>query len=56
MKVIEPIVEGFTIDNTPPFLTLLSDRIVMFMRPYHEAMIKSLREKMGSDYKALLYY
>jgi len=55
VKVIEPIVEGFTIDNTPPFLTLLGDRIVMFMRPYHEAMIKSLREKMGSDYKALLY-
>ncbi len=56
VKLIEPIARGFTIDNTPRYLTLLDERVVMLGRPCYEALIKGLREKFGSGHKAYLYY
>ena len=42
VRIVEPIIKGITIDNTSPYPTLLGNRVVMFMKPYYEAMIKTL--------------
>ncbi|MHC1637374.1 MAG: V4R domain-containing protein [Candidatus Nezhaarchaeales archaeon] len=56
VKLIEPSASGFTIDNTPRYLTLVSERTIMLRKTCYEALIKGLRKKFGSGHKAYLYH
>ena len=56
VKVVEPISNGFTIDNFFFPLTSMGQRVVILRKSLYEGMIKRLREEFGSGYEAVLYY
>lgn len=55
-RVIEPLFEGFVVDDVmfPPML--FGERVVILRRPGYEALVRGLRDKIGTGYEAILYH
>ncbi len=56
VKVIKPIAEGLTVDyvSYPPMLS--GKRVLILRPPAYKALVKSIRQKLGEGYEAILYH
>lgn len=56
VSVVRPLFDGITIDNVFPYLAMMRERIVIFRRIFYEAILKKMRERVGTGYMAVLYH
>jgi len=56
VSVIRPLFDGITIDNVFPYLAMMRERVVIFRGIFYEALLKRMRERVGTGYMAILYH